>query len=125
MLGSGVDIACAGSNSSAWRWLSTIRLESRGGKTTPANFWLACNKCNEFKSDLTHAEDPLTGRNVRLFNPRRQEWFEHFRWSEDGLKIEGLTPTGRATVAKLKLNRPLRVIARGNWLLTGKHPPRE
>jgi len=62
---------------------------------------------------------------VRLFNPRRPDWSKHFRWVDGGLKIEGLTPTGRATVVRLKLNRAVRVIARGNWLRTGKHPPRD
>ena len=99
--------------------------ESHGGRTIRANLWLACNKCNEFKSNHTHGEDPRTGRKVRLFNPRRQVWSQHFRWIDGGLTIEGLTPTGRATVAKLKLNREIRVVARRNWLLTGKHPPRE
>ena len=99
--------------------------ESRYGETTRLNLWLACNKCNEFKSNHTHAEDPESLRMVRLFNPRRQKWFKHFRWIEGGLKIEGLTPTGRATVEKLKMNRQLRVIARENWLRTGKHPPRD
>jgi len=102
-----------------------IRPESHGGKTVRSNLWLACNKCSEFKSDHTHAEDPETGRKVRLFNPRRPDWSKHFRWVDGGLKIEGLTPTGRATVVRLKLNRAVRVIARGNWLRTGKHPPRD
>jgi 5-methylcytosine-specific restriction endonuclease McrA len=71
-----------------------VKPGSRGGKTVRGNLWLACNKCNELKSDHTHAEDPLTGRRVRLFNPRRQIWSEHFRWIEGGLTIEGLRPTG-------------------------------
>lgn len=100
-----------------------IRPDPRGGKTVLANLTLACNKCNEFRSNHMSAEDPETKRVVRLFNSRRQKWTDHFRWIEGGLKIEGLTPTGRATAAKLKFNRKLRVIARGNWLLTGKHPP--
>ncbi len=99
--------------------------ESRGGRTVRSNLWLACNKCNEFKSDHTHSEDPDTGRIVRLFNPRRQKWTKHFRWIDEGRRIEGITPVGRATVAKLKLNRAVRVIARENWMRIGKHPPRD
>ncbi|MEH2290545.1 hypothetical protein [Nostoc sp.] len=30
--------------------------------------------------------------------------FEHFGWSEDGLRIVSKTPTGRATVAVLHLS---------------------
>ena len=40
-----------------------------------------------------------------MFHPRRQRWRDHFRW--DGFRIVGLTPTGRATVAALQMNRPL------------------
>jgi hypothetical protein len=39
-----------------------------------------------------------------LFHPRRQRWSRHFRWSADGLHLEGLTRVGRATVERLALN---------------------
>ena len=63
------------------------------------------------------------GGQVRLFDPRRQVWADHFRWSEAGDEIVGLTPTGRATVAVLQLNRPVRMIARRAWVSVGWHPP--
>jgi len=47
--------------------------ESAGGTSEPENLWLACRPCNEFKSTQTHALDRLTGRKVRLFNPRKQK----------------------------------------------------
>jgi hypothetical protein len=37
--------------------------------------------------------------------------------------IEGLPPTGRATVAALVLNRPILVRARRIWNAVGWHPP--
>jgi hypothetical protein len=37
----------------------------------------------------------------------RDRWDEHFAWANDYLRIDGLTPVGRATVARLKLNRPV------------------
>jgi len=67
---------------------------SKGGTDEEENLWLACHPCNLFKSDRTHGRDPLTGRRVRLFNPRRQQWKRHFRWSEDGALIIGRTVCG-------------------------------
>lgn len=36
---------------------------------------------------------------VRIFNPREQEWAEHFVWSEGATRIDGTTAVGRAAVA--------------------------
>jgi hypothetical protein len=98
---------------------------AKGGKTTLANLWLACYRCNEFKGARTQAEDPLTGENVPLFNPRTQVWTEHFAWSADGTQIIGLTAVGRATVIALRMNDALRVTARRRWVSVGWHPPKD
>jgi hypothetical protein len=60
-----------------------------------------------------------------LFHPRRQVWHEHFTWSADATRIEGITPTGRATVVALRMNRAMIVAARGRWFLAGWHPSAE
>ena len=99
--------------------------EAAGGLTVESNLWLACSMCNIHKGDRTKAIDPLTHRMVRLFNPRRQNWYEHFKWSADGTQIEGLTPIGRATVEALQLNRPRLVQARQYWVQAGWHPPKD
>src|SRR6266849_10817743 len=57
--------------------------EARGGTSVEENLCLACVACNKFKGVRVQARDPMTGRRVRLFNPRRQEWRSHFRWNED------------------------------------------
>jgi hypothetical protein len=98
---------------------------SRGGSSDETNLWLACAWCNSYKGTKTHAEDPMTGKDVPLFNPRTQRWQDHFRWSEDGLRIIGLTSTGRATVLALQLNNEFILPARRHWVLAGWHPPRE
>lgn len=102
-----------------------ITPRSKGGTDTEENLWLACHSCNLFKSDQTHGRDPLTGRQVRLFNPRRQHWHRHFRWSEDGTLIIGRTVCGRATVIALNLNNLIAVTVRRNWMAAGWHPPRD
>jgi HNH endonuclease len=98
---------------------------SRGGATTFENVCLACRSCNEFKSDLTAAIDPLTGNLVPLFNPREQNWAEHFAWSEDGTRVVGQTAIGRATVLALQMNRAMIVVARRRWVAVGWHPPED
>ncbi len=94
-----------------------------GGRSDEENLWLACPLCNGYKSVQTHAPDYETGMSVAIFNPRRQVWNEHFRWSDDGVEIIGLTPCGRATVVALKLNNESITRARRRWVLAGWHPP--
>ncbi len=55
---------------------------------------------------MISARDPVTSREALLFNPRKDSWDDHFRWSKDQILIEGLTPTGRATIVALKMNDP-------------------
>jgi hypothetical protein len=53
---------------------------------------------------------------VPLFNPRRSNWHEHFRY--EGANIVGLTPSGRTTVWVLGMNEARRIEIR-RWLLAG------
>ena len=99
--------------------------QALGGPTDRANLWAACRQCNVLKSDRVAAYDPATLMLVSLFNPRAQSWSEHFAWVEGGVRIAGQTPTGRATVVALNLNRPLLVRARERWVTVGWHPPEE
>lgn len=95
----------------------------RGGTDDESNLWLACAGCNSFKQARTDAIDPAFNELAPLFNPRAQRWHEHFHWAEGGVRIEGLTATGRATVAALRLNDPRRVQLRKIWLSIGWSPP--
>ena len=97
--------------------------QSKCGETCIVNNCLASSACNTFKSDLTEALDPVSQKIVPLFNPRSQQWAEHFVWSSDKTQIEGITPTGRATIVALKMNRPIIVFARQRWVQVGWHPP--
>jgi hypothetical protein len=97
---------------------------SKGGTSDESNLWLSRPLCNSAKSDRVSAVDPQTGCTVPLFHPRLQVWSEHFRWSEDGLRIVGLTPSGRATVAALHLDSdPDALLVRSYWIEAGWHPP--
>lgn len=99
--------------------------DAAGGLTVWENLCLSCHSCNEFKGSRQHGADPLTGRVMPLFHPRRQRWRRHFRWSGDGTNVVGITPTGRATVVALQMNHPDIVEARSRWTAVGWHPPVE
>lgn len=70
--------------------------EVLGRLTEEENPWLASPLCNNHKGDRIAATDPETGELVRLFNPRREHWPDHFAWTSEGDQIAGLTSTGRA-----------------------------
>ncbi|MBI3861590.1 MAG: HNH endonuclease [Planctomycetia bacterium] len=74
------------------------------------NLALACAECNLHKgSDLTGI-DPESGQVTPLFNPRRDQWNEHFAW--DGLRLVGRSPVGRTTVRLLQMNSTARLRVR-------------
>lgn len=96
---------------------------SRGGKTDPENLALACQGCNNANYNKTAGHDPATGELVALYHPRKQKWQNHFAWNQDFTLIIGLTPTGRATVETLRLNREGLVNLRRALYAMGEHPP--
>jgi 5-methylcytosine-specific restriction endonuclease McrA len=96
---------------------------SRGGADERHNLWLSCHKCNKLRSNRVTALDPLTQAEARVFDPRRDEWNEHFAHHHDGRSIVGRTAIGRATVAALRLNDMYHVQARSVWIVAGVYPP--
>lgn len=104
--------------------------KSIGGSDDPDNLALACQRCNGYRSNFITGIDPQTQEIIPLFNPRQQKWSDHFIWTADGLKIIGITPTGRATGNRLDLNDERHnegsiVKARRLWVRGGWHPPDE
>ncbi len=95
----------------------------RGGLDSVSNLGYSCQGCNNRKHAAVSAVDPMTGRRVRLFHPRKDDWSKHFVWSEDNLRIIGLTPIGRATVERLELNRRGVLNLRFALIQIDKHPP--
>jgi hypothetical protein len=92
-----------------------------GGLTILENLALACVSCSLRKAARRHAPDPETGEEAPIFNPRQQQWSEHFRW--DDVRVVGLTATGRATVAALEMNRPIILAIRTEEKAFGRFPP--
>lgn len=96
---------------------------SQGGQTELNNLALVCQGCNGAKYNKITAIDPITNREVSLFHPRRAQWRDHFAWNAPCTHIVGITPTGRATIVALQLNRPELVNLREVLYAVGDHPP--
>ena len=78
-----------------------------GGNYAPQNTALACHECNAKKGPNIAGVDPVDGSMVSLFNPRVEQWSDHFEFQ--AAIIAGLTPIGRATVQTLGINDDDRV----------------
>jgi hypothetical protein len=96
---------------------------ARGGSSNLDNLALACQGCNNHKYNHTEGYDSVGRQSVPLYHPRKQVWHEHFAWDHTGTLIVGLTPTGRATVTVLRLNRDGLVNLRRVLYAVGEHPP--
>jgi len=96
---------------------------NQGGENNLDNLALACFHCNRQKSDKITAIDPETYEETPLFNPRQDDWKEHFIWSKDKLYVIGLTVKGRATITALGFNRSRVINIRAADLEVNRHPP--
>jgi hypothetical protein len=94
----------------------------RGGSHDDGNLALACRSCNVRKDVHTNSNDAVTGAVVGLFNPRQQLWQDHFSVDASTGTIEGRTPAGRATAARLSMNNPVQLEARRLWIELGLFP---
>lgn len=97
--------------------------KSKDGTSTEDNLALSCQGCNNYKYNKTEGTDNVTGETVELFNPRKQQWDDNFKWSDNTEEILGLTSSGRVTVEELKLNRTELRNLRALLSSVGKHPP--
>ncbi|NJK68829.1 MAG: HNH endonuclease [Microcoleus sp. SU_5_3] len=108
-----------------------IKPRSFEGTDEVSNLALACSRCNQRRYNFTAASDLETQAEVALFNPRSQQWQDHFIWTKNGIKILGVTAIGRATCDRLDVNderyqgeRSIQE-ARALWIKAGCHPPPE
>jgi hypothetical protein len=99
-----------------------VQPRAHGGKTIAENLALACVSCSLKKAARICVPDPKTGSLANLFHPRNDTWSDHFRWTETWL-LEGRTPTGRATIRGLAMNRTAIVRIRRMWAAIGKFHP--
>ncbi|MEA5620541.1 HNH endonuclease signature motif containing protein [Cronbergia sp. UHCC 0137] len=87
-----------------------IIAEKHDGITEAGNLALSCPCCNRFKGTDLGSIDPETRQLTAFFNPRLQQWSDHFRL-EEGI-IMPLTPEGRVTAKILQFNLLERILER-------------
>src|SRR6185503_6037373 len=92
---------------------------SRAGGDDDSNLALACRACNVHKSAFLVSPDAVTQTEVSLFNPRRDLWPEHFELNTETGLITGVSPVGRASIARLQMNRAAQMAARLTWIKLG------
>ncbi len=97
-----------------------IIAEKHLGPTKPSNLALACFQCNNFKGPNIAGLDPVTKKLVPLFDPRHDNWQDHFAWK--GALLIGRTSIGRATVQVLAINLAHRFAHRSSLILEGVFP---
>lgn len=90
-----------------------IARKHRGEDGTDNLAW-ACIFCNLYKGPNLASFDPDTEALTPLFNPRRDQWEEHFRL--EGIQIVGLTAVGRTTCSLLKINSEILTSLRASLL---------
>lgn len=98
-----------------------VRPQVHDGQTVSENLAWACFRCNNGKGPNLAGIDAHTDQLAPLFHPRREDWDEHFEWA--GPHLLGKSPTGRATIAVLKINAPSRITLRQQLIEEGVFPP--
>ncbi len=96
--------------------------QGRGGSDALDNLALSCHACNLFKSDFETGRDEENQAEVGLFHPRRDAWEAHFSIDAERAEILGLTSICRATIERLRMNRPRQINARRRWIQLGLFP---
>lgn len=92
--------------------------EKHHGPTADHNLCYACPACNRAKgSDLTTV---VSGKLVRLFNPRIDIWSEHFVL--DGPLFKARSRIGNGTIRLLGINDSDRLEMRRILALAGSYP---
>jgi hypothetical protein len=87
-----------------------ILSRKHGGATELSNLAFSCARCNRAKGTDIGSVHPESEEIIRLFNPRRDRWEEHF--GIDGPRIVGLTLIGQVTVTLLQFNQDERLLER-------------
>lgn len=91
-----------------------------GGKTAAENLAYACIFCNINKGSDLGSIIWRTGELIRFFNPRREQWSEHFRL--EGATIQPLTDIGEVTTRIFQFNSDERIIERQLLIEVNRYP---
>jgi hypothetical protein len=91
-----------------------------GGPSELGNLAYACAPCNRNKGTDVAAISLETGDAIRLFDPRRDRWSDHFQVT--GSFIEPRSSAGAATAKLLRFNAPERLAERELLQQLGRYP---
>jgi hypothetical protein len=96
-----------------------IVAEQHGGATALENLAYSCCECNRYKGPNLTSIDPDSGEVILLFNPRTQQWSDHFTLHDDGV-IFPRSAVGRATARLLHFADALRRRQRADLIAARK-----
>ena len=91
-----------------------------GGSTTLDNLAYACVVCNRQKGSDLGSIDWKTKNLVRFFNPRLDQWAEHFYLHE--ARIVSRTSIGEVTVRILGFNSDSQIVERQTLIDDKRYP---
>lgn len=94
--------------------------KKHGGQDLLGNLAWACFQCNRYKGSEVAAFDQETGELTALFNPRHDQWTDHFSLNQGF--IQAKTAIGRVTILVLQLNRPGRIQVRNQLSKINLYP---
>jgi hypothetical protein len=97
-----------------------IIAEQHGGTNVLSNLAYACSYCNWKKGPNISTILSLGGELIPLFNPRTQNWFDHFEVRRG--EILPLSTIGEGTIKLLDFNQLSRIDARFEMMLAGCYP---
>ena len=92
-----------------------------GGSDLPDNLAFACAWCNWKKGPNIATILAPNQVLIPLFNPRIQNWFDHFDVDFSG-RLKGKTLVAQATIKLLDLNHPGKVEERAEMMKSGFYP---
>jgi hypothetical protein len=95
--------------------------EKHGGATEAQNLAYACLFCNRHKGSDIGSVLP-SGTFSRFFNPRTDQWAEHFSFAADGITIEPRTEIAEVTARILGFNAEERLVEREALRAVGRYP---
>ncbi len=91
-----------------------------GGSSDADNLAYACVFCNRYKGSDIGSIIWETQEFVRFYNPRRDQWSDHFQLQ--GSRIEPISPIGEVTARILGFNDPIRLLERQELIDRGRYP---
>ena len=94
--------------------------EKHGGMSESINLAYACPPCNRAKGSDVAAIAIKTGILTRLYNPRTDTWWKHFKL--DGVRITPISGIGEVTARILRFNDDERCMERRLLQERGRYP---